>query len=207
VLPGARLQMSSAPMAEAGAVYLPVGAAALVTLGALMALSTSVNATMLVPSRIAIMLADDGVAPRWIGQVSRKTGTPVIGLTMTLAAALLLVITKQISLALNIAVFALVVLYFIHSFALLNLPRANPELFRSVTVNIPLRVQQGMAVLSMAAMALFIGLQIHHDLRAPRESLTTIELTLFWSAIGLALYALRRRVADGGTARRPEHAQ
>jgi hypothetical protein len=76
-----------------------------------------------------------------------------------------------------------------------------------VTVNIPLRVQQGMAVLSMAAMALFIGLQIHHDLRAPRESLTTIELTLFWSAIGLALYALRRRVADGGTARRPEHAQ
>ncbi len=44
-------------MAEAAARYLPAGAAALVALGALMALTTSINATMLVPSRVAIMLA------------------------------------------------------------------------------------------------------------------------------------------------------
>src|SRR5688500_9978815 len=49
VLPASRLRVSDAPMADAGALYLPAGAAALVTLGALMALSTSVNATMLVP--------------------------------------------------------------------------------------------------------------------------------------------------------------
>ena len=206
VLSPARLQVSTAPMAEAAALYLPVGAAGLVTLGALMALSTSVNATMLVPSRIAIMLADDGMAPRWIGHVWGKTGTPVIGLTITLCAALSLLLTNQISLALNIAVFALVILYFLHSLALLVLPRANPELFRSVTVNIPLGVQRSMALLSMTAMALLIALQLNHDLRVLGESLTTIELTLFWSAIGLALYALRRRVADRGTAGGMEHA-
>ena len=207
VLPGERLQVSSAPMAEAAALYLPVGAAGLVTVGALMALSTSVNATMLVPSRIAIMLAGDGVAPRWIGHVSAKTGTPIVGLTITLAAALLLVLTNQISLALNIAVFALVVLYFLHSLALLQLPRANPELFQTVTVNIPLGVQRAAALLSMAAMALFIGLQVTNDLRVLRSSLTTIELTIFWSVMGLALYGLRRRVANGGTAGRIEHAE
>jgi amino acid transporter len=206
VLPAARLQVSNAPMAEAAAMYLPAGAAGLVTLGALMALATSVNATMLVPSRIAVMLADDGLAPRWVGAVWARTGTPVAGLTITLIAALLLLLTNQIGLALNIAVFALVILYLLHSLALLVLPGANPELFRSVTVNIPLGVQRFMAILSMTAMALLIALQVRHDLRMLRESLTTIELTLFWGLLGLALYALRRRVADGGTAGGIEHA-
>jgi amino acid transporter len=207
VLPGARLQQSTAPMAEAAAQYLPAGGAALVALGALMAITTSINATMLVPSRVAIMLAEDGSAPSWIGRVSETTGTPVIGLTMTLAVALTLLLTGQISLALNIAVFALVVLYFLHSLALLLLPRANPELFRTVTVNIPLGVQRVMAVLSMITTAALIGLQIAHDVPQLSKSLTTIELAAFWSAIGAVLYALRRRVADGRTARGIEHAQ
>jgi basic amino acid/polyamine antiporter, APA family len=200
VLPGARLQLSNAPMAEAGAMYLPVGAAALVTLGALMALSTSVNATMLVPSRVAIMLAEDGVAPRWIGLVSRRTGTPIVGLTITLVAALTLLLTNQIPLALNIAVFALVVLYFLHSLALLVLPRANPELFASVTVAIPLSIQRVAAGLSMLAMATFIVLQI-------AASWKTLALAAIWAAVGALLYALRRRVADGGAAGGIEHAQ
>lgn len=206
VLPPAQLQVSEAPMADAAARYLPVGAAALVTLGALMAFSTSVNATMLVPSRIAIMLAEDGVAPRWLGRVSRKTGTPVPGLTITLIAALTLLLTGQVGLALNIAVFALVVLYFLHSLALLVLPRANGELFRSVTVGIPLSVQRLSAIVSIAAMALFIALQVAHDVRVLRTSLTTIELAAFWAAAGAALYGLRR-VADRRAARGVEHSQ
>jgi amino acid transporter len=59
-LPADRLRVSPAPMAEAAARYLPMGAAALVTLGAIMALTTSVNATMFAPSRVAIVLAEDG---------------------------------------------------------------------------------------------------------------------------------------------------
>ncbi len=54
VLPGARLQASSAPMTEVASVYLPWGAAALVTLGAIMAITTSLNPTLIVPSRHAI---------------------------------------------------------------------------------------------------------------------------------------------------------
>src|SRR5207247_129497 len=83
----------------------------LFTLGALMAITTSLNATMLVPSRVAIMLAEDGLLPKWLARISPRTGTPIIGLTITAAAALVLLLSGQISLALNIAVFALVVLY------------------------------------------------------------------------------------------------
>jgi APA family basic amino acid/polyamine antiporter len=184
VLSAAQLRVSSAPMADAAASYLPVGAAAIVTLGAIMAVATSLNATMLVPSRVAIMLSEDGLAPRWVGWVSARTGTPILGLTVTLAVALALLISGRISVALNIAVFALVVLYFLHSLAFLLLPRLNPELFRSVTVRIPLSVQRIAAALSMAAMAVLIA-QLARD-RA------TMLLAGFWTLIGAVLYAFGR---------------
>jgi basic amino acid/polyamine antiporter, APA family len=192
-LPPERLRVSSAPMADAAAQYLPMGAAALVTLGAIMALTTSLNATMLVPSRVAIVLAEDRLAPRWLGAVSPRTGTPIIGLTITLAGALVLLLTNQIALALNIAVYALVLLYFLHSLALLLLPRLNPELYRSATVAIPLSVQRIAAVLSMLAMAMLMT----------QISLATIGLLSFWAVFGAVLYVVANRRA----ARRKKYAE
>ena len=192
-----RLRVSTAPMAEAAAGYLSAGAAAIVTIGALMALTTSVNATMLVPSRIAIVLANDRLAPRWIGSVSRRTGTPIAGLTLTFAGALALLLTNQIGLALNIAVYALVLLYLLHSVALLLLPRLNPELFSLVTVSTPLWLQRALAILSIVSMAALM-IQI---------SLPAIELLLFWTAIGAALYLWSRRVANRRAAGGIEHAE
>ena len=208
VLPGPRLQASAAPMAEVAAVYLPAGAASFVTLGALMAITTSLNATMLVPSRLAVILASDGLVPGWIGAVSPRTGTPVAGLTLTLAAAALLVASGQISLGLNIAIFALVGLYLLHSLALLMLPARNPALFASVTVPIPIAVQRAAAVISIIAMGALFLLQVKSDLgtlaalslreRFASGSLTAVELSLVWGAVGALLYvAGRRREAAG----------
>ena len=203
VLPGQRLAASPAPMVDVAAVYLPVGAAWFVGLGAVMALTTSVNATMLVPSRLAIMVSRDCLAPRWLGSIARRTGTPVIGLTLTLVASATLLVSGQISLALNIAVFALVLLYFLHSFALLLFPRANPPLFASVTVRIAPALRVTAAVVSLLAMGGLIVLQVVQDLdtlsrlsfleRVSRHALTTIELCGMWAAVGAAIYALGRR--------------
>jgi basic amino acid/polyamine antiporter, APA family len=200
VLPGQQLRLSAAPMTAVASHYLPAGAAWFVTLGAVMALTTSVNATMLVPSRVAIMLADDGLAPRIIGSISPRTGTPIVGLTVTFLVALVLLVSGQVSLALNIAVFALVVLYFLHSMALLLLPRANPPLFASVTLRLPLWAQRLAGVLSLLAMGALIVLQMTADLgvlrhttfreRIDHASLTTIDLVLFWGAIGAVLYII-----------------
>jgi amino acid transporter len=184
-------------MTKAAASYLSFGGAAIVTIGALMALTTSVNATMLVPSRIAIVLAQDKLAPRWIGAVSSTTGTPVAGLTLTLAGALALLLTRSIGLALDIAVYALVLLYLLHSVALLLLPRRNPELFAQVTVGIPLWLQRVLAIVSILSMA---GL-------LTQISLSAVELLLFWSAIGALIYIASRRIANRGTAGGIEHAE
>jgi APA family basic amino acid/polyamine antiporter len=202
VLPGQRLAASPAPMVEVAAVYLSGGAAWFVGLGAVMALTTSVNATMLVPSRLAVMLARDRLAPAWLGAVARTTGTPVIALSLTFAAAAILVGSGQIGLALNIAVFALVLLYFIHSLALLVLPKSNPELYRSVTVKTSRRVQVAAAIVSLVAMGILVAEQIGEDVavlagssfaqRIATRSLTTLELCALWAAVGAAIYGLGR---------------
>jgi amino acid transporter len=207
VLPGDRLQASAAPMTEVAAVYLPVGAAAFVTLGALMALATSLNSTMLVPSRLAVVLAGDGLVPAWLGAVSPRTGTPVVALTLTFAASALLLVGRQIALGLNIAVFALVGLYLIHSLALLLLPVLNPALDRTVTVAIPRGVQRIAAVVSMLSMGAIFLLQVKTDLgtlatsslgeRIAGGSLTAVELSVVWGAAGALLYVVARRRAAG----------
>jgi hypothetical protein len=134
----------------------------------------------------------------------------VRALTGTLAAAAVLVWTGQVSLALNIAVFALVALYFLHSLALLLLPRSNPTLFHSVTARIPIGVQRLAAVLSMLAMAGLLLVQVAQDVRTlaklslaeriASRSVTTLELCLVWGIAGAVIYLLGRRQA----ARAPE---
>jgi basic amino acid/polyamine antiporter, APA family len=202
VLPGARLQASNAPMTEVAAVYLPWGAAAFVTIGAIMAITTSLNPTLIVPSRLAIIFVEDGLAPRWLGFINPRTATPVRALTLTLLASALLVISKQLSLALTIAVFALFLLYFLHSLTFLLLPRWNPQLYKQISVGIPVWLQRGAALLSVLSMGLLIVVQVSQDAhtlltqslseRIAKHSLTSLELALVWSLIGVALYVVAR---------------
>jgi basic amino acid/polyamine antiporter, APA family len=202
VLPGARLQASSAPMAEVASVYLPAGAAGFVTFGAIMAIMTALNGTIMVPSRLALMFVADGLAPRWVGFVNPRTATPIRALTLTLFACIALLVSNQLALALNIAVFALIVLYFLHSLTFLLLPRWNPGLYSEITVRIPRSILTGSALLSVVAMGGMIAVQVIQDIatlmrltlreRIRTDALTSLELALVWSAVGAALYAIAR---------------
>ncbi len=204
VLPGERLQASPAPMADVASEYLPAGAALFVTFGAIMALTTSLNSTMLVPSRLAIILARDGLAPRWLGAVNARTGTPILGLTLTFAVSVFLLASQQVSLALNIAVFALVILYALHSLVFLLLPRKNPQLFNQITISMPMSLQRAAALLSFLAMSALVIVQVREDLltfgrlsfeqRLAEHALTSIELIIAWGLVGAALYGYAKVV-------------
>ena len=202
VLPSGRLEASSAPMAEVASLYLPAGAAIFVTIGAVAAIMTALNGTIFVPSRLTIMFVEDGLAPRWLGFVNKTTATPIRALTLTMLCCALLLISGQLALALNVAVFALVVLYFIHSLIFLFLPRLNPELASEIEINLPRRVQQAAAVVSLLSMGLMIVIQLRQDAdvlssqtlsqRINGQSLTSIELIVVWGIVGAALYQLAR---------------
>ncbi len=198
VLPHDVLERSRAPMAEAAGAYLPVGAKALVTLGGVFAVATSLNASMLVPTRLALVLARDELLPGWLGAVHERRGTPIPGLTATLAIAVFLILSRQLALALNIAVFALVLVYALHSAALLFLPFRNPELQAAATCALPLWVQRTAAVFSLLSMGALISTQLVQDVghiratgfveRFRGESVTSLELLALWGAVGLLLY-------------------
>jgi APA family basic amino acid/polyamine antiporter len=202
VLPGIRLQASKAPMAEVASVYLPAGATAFITFGAIMAIMTALNGTMLVPSRLAIMFVKDRLAPDWVGFVNPRTATPIRGLTLTFIGCAVLLVSNQLSLALNIAVFALITLYFLHSVTFLVLPRWNPELYREVSIRIPRWLLFASAALSAVAMGSMIAVQIIQDVQTLRtqslrdrivqHSLTSLELAIVWSLFGAVLYGLSR---------------
>src|SRR5437016_3724353 len=202
VLPGARLGASGAPMTEVASVYLPWGAAIIVTLGAIMAITTSLNPTLIVPSRLALIFVEDRLAPRWLGFVSRRTATPVVSLTLNLAACLVLVISKQLSLALNIAVFALVLLYCLHSVAFLMLPRRNPKLYAEISLTLPRSLMTFAALVSVLSMGVLIAVQVVQDIqtlmtqslkeRIAQHSLTSLELAVLWSVVAALLYVLAR---------------
>jgi basic amino acid/polyamine antiporter, APA family len=202
VLPGSSLQANDAPMAEVASVYLPTGAALFVTFGAIMAIMTALNGTILVPSRMGLMLAADRLAPQWVGFVNPKTGTPIRGLTLTLLACAALLVSGQLSLALNVAVFALLVLYFMHSLVFLMLPRLNPGLNREIKLGMSKRLQQTSAVVSLVSIGLMILIQLWIDFqslrtssfadRVTKHSLTSIELLVVWSIVAASLYAIAR---------------
>jgi amino acid transporter len=202
VLPGARLGASSAPMTEVASVYLPWGAAIIVTLGAIMAITTSLNPTLIVPSRLALIFVEDRLAPRWLGLVSAKTGTPIVSLTLNLAACMVLLISRQLSLALNIAVFALVLLYCLHSVAFLMLPRWNPKLYGEISLTLPRGLMTFAALVSVVSMGVLIAVQVVQDIqtlttqslqeRIAQHSLTSLELAVLWSVVAALLYVVAR---------------
>jgi len=215
-LPGGRLQASSAPMAEVASIYLPAGAAMFVTIGAIAAIMTALNGTIFVPSRLAIMFVEDGLAPRWLGFINKATATPIRALTLTLICCAILLISGQLALALNVAVFALVVLYFIHSLVFLLLPRLNPSLSSEIKINLSRRLQQAAAIVSLLSMGLMIVIQLRQDAavlstqtlsqRISGQSLTSVELIVVWGVIGAGLYQLARMQRGAATPKVGAHA-
>jgi amino acid transporter len=216
VLPGPRLAASAVPMTEVASVYLPWGAAVVVTLGAIMAITTSLNPTLIVPSRLALIFVEDGLAPSWLGFISRRTATPVVSLTLNLIACLVLLISKQLSLALNIAVFALVILYCLHSVAFLILPRSNPKLYDEIGVNLPRWLMMAAAAVSVLSMGVLIAVQVTQDVqtlvtqslreRIAHHALTSLELAVLWSTFAALLYIFSKWMS-GRTRKRVSESQ
>jgi amino acid transporter len=153
------------------------------------------------------MLVKDGLAPRWIGVVNPQTATPIRGLTLTLIACALLLISGQLSLALNVAVAALICLYFIHSLVFLFLPTLNPNLASQITMTLPNWLMKASAMFSVVAMGTMIVIQLLGDIdtlktqtlsqRISGHSLTSVELIVVWGIVGAALYQFARMRSAG----------
>ncbi|MFT4542566.1 MAG: APA family basic amino acid/polyamine antiporter [Planctomycetota bacterium] len=203
VLPSDELGSSGVPMSRAAATYLPFGAEAVVTVGAIMAIGTSLNASLLVPARLAYHMAHERQLPQAFGRLHVERGIPVLGLVLCFVFTALLLASGQMGLALGIAVVSLMMLYVLHSLALCLLPRLNPDLYEQVETRIPRSLQCLAAGASILALLCLIGLQFSSDIAHMQSTefstrwhaldWTSLELVIAWLLLGFLVHAVVRR--------------
>ena len=198
VVPYQELSKSTYAMSDVAARFLPAWGGAVVTVGALMAFTTSLNATLFVPARILYVLGEDRMLPQWLARVSNRFRTPWISLLVNTSIALVLLWTRKFGFVLNIALLAMFLYYGLHSASLIVLPFVRPELYKTARVRLrPLLVVVFGAV-SVVSMAYLSFVTIASDVSRQRalptdeRGMPLWQLLLLWTAVGTILYALAR---------------
>lgn len=207
VLPTKVLEASAAPMSTVASTYLPRGGSVLVTLGALAAVATSLNATLQVPARLALQVARDGLLPPDFAALEARRQTPRLGILLTIAIMVVLVLVNQVMLLLIVAVHALIWNYLIHSLALLRMPKLRPDLAREVSISAPPALRSACALVSVLCLGAIIVVIVQGDLstmgaepwieRWKAGHWTSVELLAFWGGLGALLFRTRTPLPNG----------
>ena len=198
VMPYQELARSSFAMSDAAARYLPWWGGAVVTVGALMAFSTCLNATLFVPARILYMFGEDRVLPQWLSQVSQRFRTPWVSLVVNALIALVLIWTKSFGYVLDIAIAAMFIVYGLHSAILVALPFVRPELYKNDRFKLNPAALVILGLISLASMGYLTVVTVardiarHADLPSGQGGLMIWQLLLIWVAVGTVFYAIAR---------------
>lgn len=178
------LVKSQAPLIDAARTFLPAGIGPIiVTTGAIMAFLTTINACMMVPSRILFAFSQDRIAPRILSRLNDRYGTPHMSLTINLVLAVVLIWTKTVGYLIGISMQAMIILYATECAAMMSLPFVNKPLWRQV----PFRIGKWWVVaggaISVTALIILYAI-IPNPLPAP---------LVIWTIIGSAFYVVERR--------------
>lgn len=198
VMPYQELAQSSFAMSDAAARYLPWWGGAVVTVGALMAFATCLNATLFVPARILYVFGEDRILPMWLSRVSVRFRTPWVSLVVNAIVALALLWTKKFGYVLDIAIVGMFLTYGIHSAALTVLPFVRPQLYNKARVKLHPALLVGFGILSVASMAYLTVVTIardiarHASLPEGQRGLTIWQLLLVWVGVGTVFYLVAR---------------
>lgn len=195
VMPYQELAQSNYAMADAAHRFLPAWGGAVVALGAVMAFTTSINASLYVPARILYVFGEDRMAPQWLASVGARFRTPWVSLVINTTIALALLWTKQFGYVLNISLVAMYLLYGLHSAALIALPFVRPKLYETAEVKPRPAWLVIFGLISLLSMGYLAFVTIARDIRQRGPSgsgLAIWQLLLLWSAVGTALYLLAR---------------
>ncbi|HET9533089.1 MAG TPA: APC family permease [Blastocatellia bacterium] len=195
VVPHDELARSSYAMSDVAHRFLPLWGSAVVTVGALMAFMTSLNATLYVPARILYVFGDDRMLPQSLARVSARFRTPWVSLVVNVAVALLLLWTKSFGYVLNIALVAMFLLYGLHSASLVALPFIRPALYQKAEVRLRPSVLVVLGTVSFLSMGYLAVVTIARDIarqRADPGGIALWQLLLLWVIVGTVLYLIGR---------------
>lgn len=194
VVPYQELAQSNYAMADAAHRFLPAWGGAVVALGAVMAFTTSINASLYVPARILYVFGEDRMAPQWFARVGDRFRTPWVSLVINTTVALGLLWTKRFGYVLDISLVAMFLLYGLHSASLIALPFIRPRLYDTAEVKLRPLLLVGFGLISLLSMGYLAFVTIVRDLKERRQTggLAIWQLLLLWSAVGTLLYLIAR---------------
>jgi APA family basic amino acid/polyamine antiporter len=175
---------SQAPLVDASRSFLPAGVGpVIVTTGALMAFLTTINACMMVPSRLLYAFAQDRVVPSILSRLNARFGTPDVSLTINLVLAVVLIWTKTMGYLIGITMQAMIILYATESMAMMCLPFVNKTLWHYVPYKLNRIWVVAAGAVSVTALIVLYA-HIPDPLPLP---------LVIWTLIGTAFYAMERR--------------
>ncbi|HLG16628.1 MAG TPA: APC family permease, partial [Blastocatellia bacterium] len=198
IVPHEELAESKYAMSLVAARFLPWWGGAVVTVGALMAFTTSLNATLYVPARILYVFGEDRMAPGWFARIGKRFRTPWVSLVINTTIAVALLWTKKFGYVLNIALVSMFLLYGLHSASLIALPFIRPALYKTARVKLRPAFLVIAGLVSLASMSYLAAVTIARDiakqsaLPAEQRGLTVWQLLLIWTIAGTILYAIAR---------------
>lgn len=188
--PGAAPSDSPLPLAMAHVV--DVGSplyAMLVGIG-LFGLVASFHGILLAAGRATMALGQVGYAPRLLGRVDPRTGTPVIALVVNMVVGIVAVLTGKTAEIITLSVFGALGLYVISMLSLFALRRKEPEMERPIKV-------PGYPIVPAIALGLALVCATSMVIYNPKLALVFSGLLL----LGLTYYVfVVRPGAKGGTA-------
>lgn len=192
------LAQSSFAMSDAASRYLPWWGGAIVTVGALMAFATCINATLFVPARILYVFGEDRVLPQWLSRVSVTFRTPWVSLVVNAGIALALLWTKSFGYVLAISIVGMFLVYGLHSASLIALPFVRRELYKTARVRLHPALLVTLGLLSLGSMTYLTIVTIardiaqHASLPPEKRGLTIWQLLLVWLVLGTVFYLIAR---------------
>tara|TARA_B000000460_G_scaffold34800_1_gene21673 strand:+ start:374 stop:1720 length:1347 start_codon:yes stop_codon:yes gene_type:complete len=183
VLPANVLAESQSAMADAAAVYLPPWGASIVALGAMSAFLTSINGSILVPSRMFFVFSEDRLMPGFLSVVHPKWRTPYVSLIISAAICIILIWTQSAQFLLNTGLIGIFIIYFLQGVALMMLPKVNRPLYESAQFKPSPLIVIGIGLFSAAVMLIFMVAILK----------AVFVWTILWLAVGSALFLVGRQ--------------
>ena len=182
VLPADVLASSNSAMADVAAQYLPPWGSSIVAIGAMSAFLTSINGSILVPSRMLFVFSEDRLMPRSLALVHPQWRTPYISLIISAIICTALIWSQSARYLMNAGLIGIFIIYCFQGIALMALPIVNKRLYKSAQFQLPKWLLYLVGSISAFSMAYFLIMTI----------MDVFTFTFVGLIVGTILYILGR---------------
>ena len=182
VLPADVLASSNSAMADVAAQYLPPWGSSIVAIGAMSAFLTSINGSILVPSRMLFVFSEDRLMPRSLASVHPQWRTPYISLIISAIICTALIWSQSARYLMNAGLVGIFIIYCFQGIALMALPIVNKRLYKSAQFQLPKWLLYLVGSISAFSMAYFLIITI----------MDVFTFTIVGLIVGTILYILGR---------------